>query len=145
MTALLPIRSDEEEVLAANRAFYAALHSLDLARMEEIWLQEDWVKCLHPGWELLMGWDEIRRSWEAIFQSTSQMMISVSRPLVHLAGEIAWVSCLEDVTTASRDSLSTALVEALNIFARRDNRWFLVHRHTSPVAANRPDAFTTVQ
>jgi ketosteroid isomerase-like protein len=103
------------------------------------------VKCLHPGWELLIGWEEVRRSWEAIFQSTSQMMISISRPLVHLAGETAWVSCLEDVTTASRDSLSTALVEALNIFLRRDNRWFLVHRHTSPLAATQPEVVGTVQ
>ena len=39
------LQTDEDEVLIANRTFYAALHCLDLPLMEEVWLHEDWVKC----------------------------------------------------------------------------------------------------
>jgi len=126
--------TEEEKVLAANLEFYEALRSLDLARMEAAWLQEDWVRCLHPGWELLLGWEEIQRSWAAIFHSTGQMLISISRPLVHIVGEAAWVSCLEDVTTAQTDGVSSALIETTNIFVRQGGRWLLVHRHTTPLA-----------
>jgi ketosteroid isomerase-like protein len=145
MPAPRQLQTDEDEVLIANRTFYAALHALDLALMEEVWLHEDWVKCLHPGWELLMGWEEVRGSWEAIFRSTGQMMVSISRPLVRVAGDAAWVSCLENVTTASQNNFITALVEATNIFVRRDGRWLIVHRHTTPLGGRSPDADTPVQ
>jgi ketosteroid isomerase-like protein len=145
MPAQRQLQTDEDEVLAANRTFYAALHTLDLALMEQLWLHEEWVKCLHPGWELLMGWQEVRGSWEEIFRSTEQMMVSISRPLVHVAGEAAWVSCLENVTTTSQNNFVTALVEATNIFVRRDGRWLIVHRHTTPLVGAPPGASTTVQ
>jgi ketosteroid isomerase-like protein len=125
--------TEEEKVLAANLAFYEAFRSLDIARMEAVWLQEDWVRCLHPGWELLLGWEEVQRSWAAIFHSTSQVLISITRPVVQVVGETAWVSCLEDVTTAQSDDISSALIETTNIFVRHRGRWLLVHRHTTPL------------
>jgi len=145
MAASPKLQTDEEEVLAANRTFYAALHSLDISLMAQVWLHEEWVKCLHPGWELLVGWDEVEGSWEEIFHSTDQMMVSVSRPLGHVAGDVAWISCLENVTTAYRNDFSSALVEATNIFQRRRGRWFMVHHHTTPLAQPPPDANAPLQ
>jgi ketosteroid isomerase-like protein len=145
MAAPQNLQTDEEEVLAANRTFYAALHTLDMSLMAQVWLHADWVKCLHPGWDLLMGWDEVGRSWEEIFRSTEQMMVSITRPLVHVAGDVAWISCLENVTTAYQNDFSTAMVEATNIFVRRSGRWLLVHRHTTPLPEPPPDASTPVQ
>lgn len=136
---------DEEAVLAANRDFYSALHTLNIESMAKVWLHEDWVKCLHPGWDLLMGWDEVQGSWKEIFRSTEQMMVSVSRPLVHVVGDVAWISCLENVTTAYQNDFTSALVEATNIFVRRDGRWLLVHHHTTPLSDPPPDAATPVQ
>jgi len=136
--------TEEEKVLAANLAFYEALRYLDLARMEAVWLQEDWVRCLHPGWDLLLGWEEVQRSWAAIFHSTGQMLISISRPLVHIMGDTAWVSCLEDVTTAQTDGISSALIEATNIFVRQRGRWLLAHRHTTPLAGKRDPAHARI-
>jgi ketosteroid isomerase-like protein len=145
MAASQKLLTDEEEVMTANRTFYSALHALDLSLMSQVWLHEDWVKCLHPGWDLLMGWDEVRGSWEEIFKSTDQIMVSVTRSLVHVAGDVAWVSCLENVTTAFQNDFSSALVEATNIFQRRQGRWLLVHHHTTPLAQAPPDATAAVQ
>jgi ketosteroid isomerase-like protein len=146
MAAQRQLQTDEDEVLAANRAFYEALHSLDLAQMDAIWLHEAWVRCLHPGWELLLGWEEIQRSWADIFRSTAQMMVSISRPLVHVSGDTAWVSCLQNVTSTYEDGFSSALVEATNIFVRRQGRWLIVHHHTTPLPGQDPSgASRTVQ
>ena len=145
MAAPQKLQTDEEEVVTANRAFYTALHALDIALMDEAWMHTDWVKCLHPGWDLLVGWDEVRRSWEEIFRSTEQIMVSVSRPLVHVTGDVGWISCLENVTTANRNDFSSALVEATNIFQRRQGRWYLVHHHTTPLTQPPPDASGPVQ
>jgi hypothetical protein len=73
------------------------------------------------------------------------MMVSISRPLVHVARDVAWISCLENVTSAYQNDISTALVEATNIFLRRDGRWLLVHHHTTPLVQPPPDASTPVQ
>jgi ketosteroid isomerase-like protein len=135
----------EEEVLLANRTFYSALHNLDLSIMSQVWLHADWVKCLHPGWDLLVGWDEVQASWREIFRSTEQMMVSVSRPLLHVAGDVAWISCLENVTTAYQNDFNSALVEATNIFVRHQGRWLLVHHHTTPLVEPPPDASAPVQ
>lgn len=139
------LQTDEQEVLDANRSFYAALQALDLSKMKQAWMHTAWVKCMHPGWDLLVGWDEVLRSWEEIFRSTEQMMVSISRPLVHVAGDVAWVSCLENVTTAYKDDFSSAMVEATNIFLRREGRWMMVHHHTTPLAEPPPEASAPVQ
>jgi ketosteroid isomerase-like protein len=127
------LETDEEEVLAANRLFYEALRALDPEQMDAVWLHEDWVKCLHPGWELLLGWEEVQRSWVEIFRSTTRMLVSISRPLVHVAGDTAWVSCLQNVITTYKEGFSSAQVEATNIFVRHLGRWLMVHHHTTPL------------
>jgi len=139
-------RTDEQEVLNANRAFYQALQSLDLAKMDALWLHEDWVECLHPGWDLIQGWEEVRESWVSIFRSTRQMRVSVSRPLVRVLGETAWVSCLENVTITYEGGFSTAVIETTNIYVRRDGSWRMVHHHTTPLPDRVPSGTSrTVQ
>jgi len=145
MAASQKLQTDEEEVLTANRTFYAALHALDMSRMAQVWLHADWVKCLHPGWDLLMGWEEVKRSWEEIFRSTEQMMVSISRPLLHVEGNTAWVCCQEDVTSSARNDISSAMVETTNIFLRREGRWLMVHHHTTPLTEPPPEATAPVQ
>jgi ketosteroid isomerase-like protein len=131
--------AEQMKILAANDAFYRAFESLDLRRMQVMWWHEEWVECLHPGWDLLVGWEAVEQSWEMIFRSTVRMRVVVSRPLVHVHGEVAWVSCLEHVTSAADGDFSTALVETTNIFVRRRGEWKMVHHHTTPV----PDRFPT--
>lgn len=132
------LETDEEEVLDANRAFYEALRSLDLSKMEALWLHEDWVKCLHPGWELLVGWDEVGKSWAEIFRSTVQTLVTIGRPFVHVSGDTAWVSCLQNVTSTFQDGFTAAMAETTNIFVRRQGRWFMVHHHTTPLPGKVP-------
>jgi len=137
---------DELAVLSVNDAFYEALGSLDLARMDAVWWHEDWVRCLHPGWDLLIGWDAVQESWATIFRSTLQMRVAISRPLVHVFGDTAWVSCVEHVTSTIENDFTTALIEATNIFVRKNGHWRLVHHHTTPLPGRAPTgASQTVQ
>ncbi len=133
-----PLPTDEQEVLAANQAFYRALQALDLEKMQAVWWHEDWAKCVHPGGELIEGWEEIAESWSNIFRSTEQMRISISRPLVKVVGDAAWVSCIENVTSTFEGGFATAMVEATNIFVRRQGRWRMVHHHAAPLPGRVP-------
>src|SRR5271169_853903 len=62
--------TSEQALRDANRRFYAAFEAMDLAALEEVWAHEEWVQCVHPGWDLLLGWDEVRESYMRIFSNT---------------------------------------------------------------------------
>lgn len=123
----------KEKVLEANRRFYAALENLDLEAMDSVWLHEEWVKCVHPGWELLEGWEEVRESWARIFASTQRMQVVISNITVEVENRFAWVCCIEQVTSTYERGFDTALVQATNIFVQQDGDWLMVHHHASPI------------
>ncbi|HXF04392.1 MAG TPA: nuclear transport factor 2 family protein [Blastocatellia bacterium] len=127
--------ADHTVVKEANRRFYEALEHLDLLAMERVWLHEDWVKCIHPGWEMITGWHNIRRSWAQIFDHTRAMRIILTDISVHVIGDVGWVTCLENITAYHDEGMSPGLAQATNIFLRRQGEWFLVHHHASPVAS----------
>lgn len=135
--------NEEEKVLAANQRFYAALEAMDLEGMDAVWLHEEWVACLHPGWELLLGWEIIRDSWQRIFENTRRMKVAVSEVTVWVEGGSAWVNCVEQVTSSYETGFSTAWVQATNLFVKREPGWRLVHHHASPLP--RGDEDETVQ
>jgi len=93
---------------------------------------------LAPRLGVAAGWEEVQRSWAAIFHSTVQMLISIRRPLVQILGDTAWVSCLEDVTIAQRDGISSALIEATNIFVRHRAGGYCSPSHDA--ASRKPDS-----
>lgn len=140
--AVAQAETPEQAVRAANRRFYAAFEALDLAQMEEMWLHEDWIQCVHPGWDLLLGWDEVRESWTRIFSNTQRVKLALSSIWVHIEGEVAWVACTEHVTSLFATGFDQAVVQATNIFVLRDGVWLLVAHHGSPLPASPK---TTVQ
>ncbi len=146
MPAEARLQTDEQEVLAVNRAFYEALQDLDLEAMDAVWWHEEWVKCIHPGGDLLQGWEEVRESWASIFTSTRYMRVSISQPRVQVIGDAAWVCCTENVTTTFETGFATALVETTNLYVRRQGRWRMVHHHASPLPDRLPSGTSrTVQ
>jgi ketosteroid isomerase-like protein len=125
--------SPEDAVREANHRFYAAFESLDLAQMEDVWAHDDAVECVHPGWDLLLGWEEVRERWERIFANTKRVRVALSCEWVRVEGDVGWVACTARVTTAFAEGFDEAIVQATNIFVRRDGHWLLAVHHASPV------------
>ncbi len=123
----------------ANTRFYRALESGDLERMEEVWAHEDWVRCVHPGWDLLTGWQRVRESWLMIFEGGQKMRASPSDVWVHSTGELGVVTCTENITVFNEASFDSAQATATNLFIRRQGRWLMVHHHASPIPTIVPD------
>jgi len=124
---------DRQSVLDANNSFYRAFESLSLARMEALWLRAPYIKCVHPGWGLLIGWGPVMESWQRIFSNTMAMRFTLTHVHVEIVGDLAWVALTENIDSATREGEMTTQVQATNIFQRHDGRWFLVHHHGSPV------------
>jgi ketosteroid isomerase-like protein len=126
--------SDEvREVEEANARFYRAFENMDLQEMEAVWAHGDYVKCIHPGWGLLVGSDAVRASWEAIFKNTEEMRFTITNVDVRVNGDLAWVACTENILSQVKDKLSVTSVLATNLFERSGNRWLLAHHHASHV------------
>lgn len=127
--------SPEQAVADANRRYYEAFAALDLEQMGQVWLQEDWVQCVHPGWELLLGWPEVRESWTRIFSNTRRIHVEIASVIVRIEGSVGWVACTEHVTSLFESGFDQAVVQATNLFVLRDGHWRMVAHHASPLLA----------
>jgi len=131
---------DRAAVLEANTAFYRAFESLDLARMEHVWLHAASITCVHPGWHLLVGWGPVMASWQHIFVNALMMRFTITNVRAEVVGDLGWVVCTENLESANRDETVSAQLQATNVFQQRDGRWWIVHHHASPVSAQLSDA-----
>jgi ketosteroid isomerase-like protein len=135
---------DIAEVEEANARFYRAFEGLDLQEMEAVWARGEHVKCIHPGWGLLVGWEAVRASWEAIFKNTVEIRFSLGDVAVNLEGNLAWVTCTENILSQVGGNISVTSLLATNLFERRGDAWLMIHHHASHVfsAASPPETDT---
>lgn len=117
----------------ANAKFYRAIELRSIELMDEVWAHEEWVKCVHPGWDLITGWRRVRESWVSIFEGDQGLRISPSFVDVNRFGDVAWVSCTENITAVYEASFESAQATSTNLFVRRDSRLLLVHHHASAI------------
>jgi ketosteroid isomerase-like protein len=119
-------------LLEANRAFYAALESRDPSEMEERWSHADDVTCTHPGWHRLDGWEDVSRSWEAIFANSRAWKVHPEEEHAFLSGDLGVVLCIEILQPVGGHG-DPARMQATNVYRREDGLWRIVHHHASPM------------
>ena len=124
---------------AANAEFYRAFEALDLAAMDGVWVHDEDVRCVHPGWPLLTGWPAVRESWQAIFANTEEMRFTISDVRSSAHGDMGWVTCTENILSDVQGRVGVTTILATNLFVRSDDGWRMVHHHASHVLGS-PDA-----
>lgn len=125
--------SEREGIVAANQAFYRAFETLELDTMEEVWLRDPKIVCIHPGWRRLTGWGPVMQSWERIFQSIFEMKFEARELEIFESQDLAIVLCEEELTQRGYDGTARSTVLASNVFERVGQRWMMVMHHGSPV------------
>ncbi len=128
------------QVEAVNRQFYEAFESLDAAALADCWASTDDVACVHPGGPWVTGWEDVRDSWEVILANTGYIEVAIEVVDVVINDPVAWVSCVELVTSVSGTDRATASVAATNVFVLGSSGWRLVLHHASPVVRMMADA-----
>ncbi|HKF27759.1 MAG TPA: nuclear transport factor 2 family protein [Candidatus Binataceae bacterium] len=131
--------NDREAVVAANRTFYDAFESLDVGKMESVWLQDQRIVCIHPGWRKLLGWGAIMTSWERIFESVFEMKFELGEMDVMISGDLAVVIVQENLTQRGYEGISRSQVLTTNVFERSGQRWLMVVHHGSPIIQAQDD------
>ena len=117
---------NEEDVLAANEAFYRAFNQKDPVAMDAIWARSTGVTCVHPGWNTLTGRDRVMESWRGILTNPDQPKIVTGGASVSFFGDAAVVLC--------RELVAGSPLAATNIYVLEDGSWKLVHHQSGPVS-----------
>ncbi|MGI2905053.1 nuclear transport factor 2 family protein [Tolypothrix sp. VBCCA 56010] len=121
------------EVLAANTAFYRAFEKKDIEAMSVVWSQGTGSLCIHPGWNVLRGWKEVRTSWEQIFKNTAYIEINTDIITTEVRDNIACIVLVENVFQVIQGRRIQAQSIATNVFELLGGKWYLIHHHGSPI------------
>ena len=111
-------------------------------RMASVWSQKDYVKCIHPGWNLLIGWESVAESWQTIFRNTEEIRFSTNDIVTDTRDRLAWVVLTENISMRVRGQIHLSCVLATNIFELDGTNWLMIHHHASSSAKlNQGSAF----
>ena len=104
--------------------------------MDNLWKHDENVICVHPGWELLVGWLAIRESWVMIFQNTEVIKFNITNPKIRLFDNdgTGIVVCQENIGSSINGQLDKIGVIATNIIERYEDRWLLIHHQGSSIS-----------
>lgn len=116
-----------EAVLEANEAFYRAFNSKDADAMDAAWAAEHEIACIHPGWNALVGREDVLASWHNILGNSNQPRIVIGGAQVVFTDDTAIVLC--------RELVAGSPLIATNVFVHEADGWKLVHHQSGGVAA----------
>ena len=124
----------EDEVLQASEQFYAALnHALngDTGPMEEIWSHGSDVSAMHPFGGRILGWEEVRASWEQAAQAFSRGQVTLDdMVVVPLTEDAAYTLGTERGQGSIGDETVGIDWRVTNVYRREADGWKMVHHHT---------------
>jgi ketosteroid isomerase-like protein len=124
----------EDDVRQASEQFYAALNSAlngDPGPMEEIWSHGSDVSAMHPFGGRILGWDEVRGSWEQAAQAFSGGQVALDEMVVvPISEDAAYTLGTEDGQGRIGDETVGIEWRVTNIYRREAGGWKIVHHHT---------------
>ena len=127
---------NDKEIILVNQGFYNAFESQDIDMMDKVWHHDEKVKCIHPGWDLISGWEKIRESWANIFLNSEAIKFSLTDIHVSSSSNMGWVTCIENFTSLSSGNPVFAQIQATNIFEKIEGKWLMVNHHASPILSS---------
>jgi len=121
--------TDIDAVLSQNLEFYRAFSTRDFGLMDRLWARHAPVTCIHPGWPLISGREEVLRSWRAILRNPSAPSVLCYEERATIYGAVAHVTCEEE--------LDSGTLAAGNLFVQEGGLWRLVHHQATPIQERR--------
>jgi ketosteroid isomerase-like protein len=128
---------DGADVKRANEQFYVALNAMfqgDAAPMEAVWSHADDVTYLPPDGSLLVGWEQVRASWEK--QASMKLGGHVAAEKVHVVvgGVLAAVQNFEKGKNTNANGKAQAVaIRSSKVFRKENGAWKLISDHADPL------------
>ena len=124
---------NENSVLEANQKFYGAFNKNDIELMMGIWLNDSTSQCIHPGWDVLNGFEDIMVSWQKIFSAGQDLEIKLLHVEVTASESLAWIACQENLFSVLTSGVQLSKVHSTNLFKQIHGEWKMILHHASPV------------
>ena len=115
----------------AEAAFYAAFSHCDREAMGDVWANDD-VVCVHPGSNVIVGYDAVMRSWANIFSNAALPNIAINVIKRTLDVTLA-VHLVEEVIATGENAYVSVL--ATNVYRKYEDGWYMVEHHGAIVQA----------
>jgi ketosteroid isomerase-like protein len=125
---------NKKTVIEANQSFYDAFNKSDIELMIGIWLNDSASQCIHPGWDVLTGFENIMSSWQKIFSSAHDLEIKLSHVDVTSSENLAWITCQENLFSIVSSGVQLSKVHSTNLFKMVNGEWKMILHHASPVS-----------
>lgn len=123
----------KNDIIQVNNTFYRSFEKKDIEAMSSVWSQGTGSICIHPGWNILHGWKEIRASWEKIFQNTNYIEINPEIISIEIRNELAYIILVENVMQVATGKRIEAKSAATNVLELMGGQWYFVTHHASPI------------
>ncbi|MBC8118086.1 MAG: nuclear transport factor 2 family protein [Burkholderiaceae bacterium] len=113
-----------------EQAFYEALDAADSEALNELWLEDDDVVCIHPGGARLTGYAAVKSSWSSILangpvHARCTLAKSLETPTVALHNVV------EEVVVGEGAQQQVVSVLATNVYVKTPAGWKMVLHHAS--------------
>jgi ketosteroid isomerase-like protein len=130
----------QHAVRTANAAFYAAFERLDYDAMAALWARSVQVSCVHPGWDLVLGYEAVMQSWRGIFDGTGEIHFRSEDMQVTAGSGMGWVVSREILSTSVQGLPVENTLSTINTFVLEGSAWRIAHHHAAPLLAGKPRA-----
>jgi ketosteroid isomerase-like protein len=124
----------EDEIRQASEQFYAALNRTlngDPGPMMEVWSHGSDVSAMYAFGGRILGWEEVRASWEQAAQAFSDGQVALDDMVVFpISGDVAYTLGTEHGQGRVADETVRIEWRVTNIYRREADGWKIVHHHS---------------
>jgi ketosteroid isomerase-like protein len=123
-----------DELFSSNQKFYQAFTALSEDEMQSLWMKTPYVKCLHPGWHIVAGYEAVMESWRMIFRSTGSMDVLLDDIEATVLGRVGIITLKEKLKSSNNDESQErrATLVATNLFELTDDGWKMILHQAGP-------------
>jgi len=115
--------SSPDEVEAA---YYESFLQSDINMMKALWATDD-VVCIHPGSEIMSGYDAVIRSWAYIFESGTMPEFNYQVLKRTQSNNLAVHLVAESLSSGDQ----VVVVIATNVYQQFEKGWQIIEHHAS--------------
>lgn len=117
-------------VMNVNSEFFNITRQKSLPAMGRLWLNADYVKCIHASGELFSGYSSVINSFGLAFNLFEGVVFQVRDIRVRVLTDVAWVT-MKTFINAHVGSFNMT-----NVFEFHNGCWFMVHHHSTLTLVN---------
>lgn len=128
--------AEADDVKAAVDGYHAAISSLDLAKIEAVWVHDATIIDKEPRAKTVtVGWEGTKKNYEGLIAAFAKLAITQAEgPHIAVQGAVAWSTGIAKAvgTTKKGDHFAGDILEA-DVLKKQGGRWLLVSHVASPM------------